>query len=333
MKFLIVGLGSVGLRHAQNLKSIVSCDILAYRARNNTNKEFEEKYNIKTYDELEEALDQKPAGVFITNPTSLHIPVAIECAREGCNLFIEKPLSDQLKGISELERIVHEKKLVCLIGCNFRFHPGLKHVKKLLEDQEIGKIISARIQTGEFLPDWHPGEDYRTGYSAKKSLGGGVILTLIHEIDYALWFFGKPKEVFSFAGKLSHLEVDVEDTAEILMKYPEGKIIEIHMDYVQRTPSRSCQIIGEEGTILWDYQKNQVELYRADEEKWQFFPGEKKFERNHMFVEEIKHFLSAIEGKEKPLVSLKDGKEALKIALAAKTSASIGKIVELNHGN
>jgi predicted dehydrogenase len=331
MKFLVAGLGSIGQRHIKNLSGLRSCDILAYRVRKRTLDGLVEKYNVKTYVDLEEALDQKPDSILVTNPTSHHIPVAISSARRGCHLFIEKPLSDQLDGTDELERLVGKKNLVCLIGCNFRFHPGLGLVKKLLDDQEIGKVISARIQAGEYLPDWHPEEDYREGYSARKDLGGGVILTLIHELDYAYWFFGKPAKVFCFADKLSKLDIDVEDTAEILMKYPDGNVIEIHLDYIQRTPSRSCQIIGEKGTILWDYHKNLVELFTAKSGMWKSFPGESDFERNQMFVDEMRHFLSCIEGKEKSLISLRDGKEVLKIALAVKESAKTGIPVELNH--
>lgn len=329
MKFLIAGLGSIGERHLKNLKSLIDCEILAYRVRKRERKGPDEKQGVKTFEDLEEALDQRPDGVLVTNPTSLHIPVALASARRGAHLFIEKPLSDRLDGLDELERIVKEKNLACLTGSNFRFHPGLQLIKELLMKEKIGKIVSARIQAGEYLPDWHPSEDYREGYSAKNSLGGGVILTLIHEIDYAYWFFGIPLQVFSFAEKLSTLEIDVEDTAEILLKYPEGRIIEIHLDYLQRSPSRSCQIIGEEGTILWDYQKNQVELFSIKNRNWQIFPGEKGFERNQMFMEEMRHFIRAIEGRERPHVPIEDSIEVLKIALAAKESAREGKVVTL----
>ncbi len=333
MKFLIAGLGSIGQKHLHNLKNFLPCEILAYRVQKRELKEIEEKFGIKTYDDLEEALNERPDGVLVTNPTSLHIPVALSSAKRGCHLFIEKPLSDHLEGVNELEQIVKEKNLVCLIGCNFRFHPGLRLIKGFLDRQQIGKIISARIQTGEYLPNWHPWEDYREGYSAKKSMGGGVILTLIHELDYAYWFFGMPEKVFAFAGKLSQLEIDVEYTTEILLKYPNGMIAEIHLDFIQRAPSRSCQIIGEEGTITWDYQKNQVELFSAKNGKWQIFPGEKDFQRNQMFTEEMKHFLTAMEGKERPLVTLEDGREVLKIALAAKESANKDKVVALKDGD
>jgi len=330
MKFLIAGLGSIGERHLKNLKSLYDCEILAYRVIERDRNDLVKKYGVKSLRDLKEALDLRPDGVLVTNPTSLHIPVALASARRECNLFIEKPLSHQLDGVLELERIVHEKDLVCLVGCNFRFHPGLMKIKSFLEEGRIGKVLSARIEAGEYLPDWHPREDYREGYSAKNSLGGGAILTLIHEIDYAYWFFGLPEKVFAFAEKLSPLQMDVEDTAEILLKFSDEKIVEIHLDYLQRSPSRSCQIIGEEGTILWDYQKNQVELFTAKNRNWQIFPGEKCFERNQMFLEEMRHFVSVVEGREKPQVTLKDGIEVLKIALAAKESAREGKVVKIS---
>ena len=172
MKFLIIGCGSIGTRHLKNLKSISAGEIIAYRPRNKTIKKLEDEYHIKTYSDLTEALNQNPDAVLVTNPTSLHIQTALSAAKQGCHIFIEKPISNTLDGINELIDIVHKKNLDVLVGCNLRFYPCLQFIKTLLDEKRIGKVVSARVQIGQYLPDWHPWEDYRNMYSAQKLLGG-----------------------------------------------------------------------------------------------------------------------------------------------------------------
>lgn len=329
MKFLIIGCGSIGTRHLKNLKSISAGDIIACRTRKKNIRKLENKYHIKTYTNLTEALDQNSDAVLVTNPTSLHIQSALAAAKHGCHLFIEKPISDTLNGIDELVDIVHKKNLVVLIGCNLRFHPCLQFIKKLLNEERVGKIISARVQMGQYLPDWHPWEDYRTMYSAHQSLGGGIILDAIHELDYISWLLGDVTQVFSFSDKLSNLDIDTEDVAEILLRFESGAIAEVHLDYVQRYPSRSCEIIGEEGSIVWNLNEGTVKVYTAGKKEWKLFEQPKGYDMNQTYIDEMAHFINCIEGKEETLIDITDGLEVLKIALAAKESAKNGKIIKI----
>jgi len=239
MKLLVIGCGSIGERHIRNLKALSVGDIIANDISVNRLVEIEKAYGIKTYIDIEEALAQKPDAVLIATPTSSHLPQALVASKRGCHLFIEKPLSHTLDGVDELIEIVAQKKLVALISCNMRFHHSILLMKELLDRGSIGKVISARLQSGFYLPDWHPDEDYRESYSANKHLGGGVILDGIHEIDYIRWFLGEIRQVFCFAGKFSNLEIDTEDIAEILLKFETGAIAEIHLDYIQRFRGRS----------------------------------------------------------------------------------------------
>lgn len=328
MKILIVGCGSIGQRHFKNLSNLSNAEIMAYRSKKKKVPNLDVKYNFTTYSTLPEALAQEPDAVLITNPTSLHIKSALAAAKNGCHLFIEKPISDTLNGINELMDIVHEKNLTVLMGCNLRFHPGLQLIKKLLDENRIGKVVSARVQMGQYLPDWHPWEDYRNMYSASETLGGGIILDAVHELDYIRWFLGDITEVFSFSDKLSNLDIDTEDVAEILLRFKSGVIAEVHLDYVQRSASRSCQIIGEDGTILWGPEEG-VKLYSADEKKWESFKPSKNYDINQTYIDEMVHFINCIEGKEAPLINIMDGIEVLKIALAAKESSKTGKLIKI----
>ncbi len=329
MRTLVVGCGSIGKRHIRNLKALRAGDIIAHDLRPERCREVEREYGVKAYTNLEEALAQKADVALICTPTSLHIPPALSAARNGCHLFIEKPLSHSLEGVDELLEVVAEKGLVTLVGCNMRFHHGIAKMKELLKKESIGRVLCARVQAGQYLPDWHPWEDYRQGYSANMSLGGGVILDGVHEIDYITWFLGEVSQVVCFSGRLSSLEIDTEDTAEILMRFKSGAMAEVHLDYIQRAYGRSCQIIGEEGTILWDFNDKQVKLYSARTKEWQLFPEEPGYDINQMYIEEMKHFIQCLEGKAKPMQDINAGKRILEITLAAKESTRTGKVINL----
>jgi predicted dehydrogenase len=337
MKILFIGLGSIGQRHLRNLRRLVgdSVQVIAYRVQREApvlndllqvqeGVDLAERYDVLEFDDLDEALNEKPDIAFITNPTSQHIETALRAARAGCHLFIEKPLGSSLEGVEELVDLVASKRLVSTVAYQLRFHPGLKQVHNWLQKKRIGSLLSASLRQGEYLPDSHPYEDYRIGYAARKKLGGGVIFMHIHEFDYALWLFGLPSRVMAIGGKYSELEIDVEDAVTVLMECEyEGRSLPVTLmlDYLQSPPERSCIIVGDQGRIQWDYYAGQAILTLRDgETELMDFKG---FDRNTMFEEELKQFLDAVAGKASPLVDLQSGVESLKIALSAKKDLSI----------
>jgi predicted dehydrogenase len=188
-------------------------------------------------------------------------------------------------------------------------------------------VVAARVEVGQYLPDWHPSEDYRQGYSARHDLGGGVILDAIHEIDYIRWLLGPVRSVACFAGTLSRLEVETEDTAAVLLRFAGGAIGEVHLDYVQRAYSRTCQVIGDEGTIRWDYGAGEARVYRADSRAWEAFPNPDGWRPNQMYVDELNHFLRCLAGTERPALDVHDAARVLDVALAAKASSQSGRVI------
>ena len=334
MKILFVGLGGIGQRHLRNLyaKFGDSVSFLAYRVRDlrktvtpeltiKEGVDFIEKYNVEVFSDLDEALLQKPDVVFVCNPSSFHIPVCIKAAKAGCHIFVEKPLSHSMDGVDELMDLCEAKNLTTFVGFQLRFHPCYPKVKKLIEEEAIGKLLSVRAEVGEYMPGFHKWEDYRGLYTSKKELGGGVVLCQIHEIDYLYDLFGVPTAISSVGGHISSLEIDVEDMAEVLMGVPfEGANlpISLHMDFVQRPPSRNCKIIGEKGTITMDFVKSTVTVDIVNEKQkvYGFI-----FERNDLFVKEIDHFFDCVFFNSKqPIVSIEEGAVSLAIALAIKQS-------------
>jgi predicted dehydrogenase len=344
MKILIMGLGGIGQRHLRNLRSLGRNDleIIAYDPRTNLpvltdqlkiedEASLEEKYNLVTFSDVQQALAQKPQAVFVCNPTSLHVPAALQAAREGCALFIEKPLSHNLEHVDELISLVQSRGLVAAVGYQMRFHPCLQRLQTLVQEKIIGRILSVRAVVGEYLPGWHTYEDYRQGYAARQDLGGGVILSQIHERDYLYWLFGMPRRIFGLGGHLSNLEVDVEDTADILMEcFMDGHPVPIslHQDYVQNPSSRSCEIVGDAGKILVDLRALTVTVYNGLGNQVEAISYE-GFQRNQLFMDELKCFFDSMQGKSTLLVNLHDGMQSLRMALAAKESLATGKVVEI----
>tara|TARA_Y100000590_G_scaffold463122_1_gene629057 strand:- start:22008 stop:23006 length:999 start_codon:yes stop_codon:yes gene_type:complete len=327
LKFLIAGYGSIGKRHLENLISTNNSKIIVYSKRKDLSNL--RKKNIKIFNSLEKCLAEKPNIGFITNETVHHVPTSKKLANAGLNLFIEKPLSNSTKSVSELVKLTKTKKLVTLMGCNLRFHECIKKIKSLIEQEKIGKIISVQVECGTYLPDWHPNEDYSKGYSARDDLGGGVVLTCIHEIDYLYWFFGEVKEVFSFTGKFSNLKIKSDDLSAIIMKFRNNVIAEIHLDYFQKPETRSCKIIGTKGMIVWNSSNNQVKLYNLKNNKWSTKLKIKNYKKNDMYKKELAHFINCIKQKKKSLNDISQGQYVLKIALGIIKSSKLKRVVTI----
>ena len=325
MKILIVGFGSIGKRHLKNIISKTNSEIIILTQRNDLG--YLKKDNIKVFNTLKECLQEKPDIGFITNETVQHVPIAIKLANAGLDIFLEKPLSNSMISVNKLLSIVNRKKLVTLMGCNLRFHDGIKKIKSLIEKQTIGKIISVKVECGTYLPDWHPYENYSKGYAARDDLGGGVVLTCIHELDYLYWFFGKIKEVFSITGKFSDLKIKTTDLSAIILRFENNIIGEVHLDYFQKPEIRSCKIIGTKGTIYWDSLKNEVEVFNFKTQKWHTKLKIKNYKKNDMYERELKHFINCVNKEEKPINDVSQGSYLLKVALGIIKSSKLKKAI------
>jgi predicted dehydrogenase len=272
----------------------------------------------------------EPHAVVICNPTAFHMQIALPAAEAGCHLFLEKPVSHSLEHINELQSTLNKTGKSCLVGFQFRFHPGLKHVKTLLDDGVIGDILHARVCWGEYLPNWHPWEDYRQSYSARTDLGGGVLLTLCHPFDYLRWLFGEVSEVYGRVSNSGTLEIEVEDIAEVGLQFATGVQGYVHLDYLQRPPSHWLEIVGTQGTLRWDNADGDVKWWSEKTEAWISMTAPEGFERNQLFLEEMRHFLDVTNGEAKPICTLEDGLRTLKIVLAAYQSSEKTECVVLD---
>jgi predicted dehydrogenase len=326
MKFMIAGLGSIGRRHLRNLVALGEKDILLYRTGRGTLPD-DELVGYPVESDLQAALAHRPQAVIVANPTALHLQVAIPAAEQGCHLLLEKPVSHNLEGLDQLQRVVARGGGQVLVGFQFRYHPGLQAVQALLHQGAVGRPLCARAHWGEYLPDWHPWEDYRQGYSARPDLGGGVVLTLSHPLDYLRGLFGDVQALWAFTSNQSDLNIPVEDTAEIGLRFENSMLATVHLDYVQRPPAHYLEIIAEQGTIRWDNDTGEVQWFNAKDNMWTSVPVSEGFERNQLFLSEMTHFLDIVHGKAQPVCTLDDGIRALELVLAAHASADKGRLV------
>lgn len=320
MKILIAGLGSIGRRHLRNLQDMNIGEFVLLRSRRATLPD-DELVGIPTEQNLTEALQRhQPDAVIVSNPTAFHLDIAIPAAQAGCHLLLEKPISHTMEQVPALAKIVAQKNLKVLVGFQFRFHIGLQRIKALLDNGTIGAVTSIHAHWGEYLPAWHPWEDYRIGYAAREDLGGGVLLTLCHPFDYLRWLIGEVQSVFAMTAQQGGLEISVEDTANTMLRFENGALGFVHLDYVQRPPTHTLHITGQRGRILWDNADGEVHWSQDSSEIWQTEKLPTHFERNTLFLQEMKHFIACIESDTEPCVNLTDGIAALQIVLAAKAS-------------
>lgn len=328
MKSVIVGLGSIGKRHLENLINLGEKDIVLLRTYHSTLKDtgFDTFPVITTMDD---ALALKPDAVIIANPTKLHIRTAIPAAEAGCSILMEKPISDSFSGIDDLKKALQTGGGRFLTGFHFRFNPGLRQVQKWLQENKIGKVVSANVCWGEYLPDWHPWEDYRQSYAARADLGGGVVNTLCHPLDYLRWLLG---EGIALNATISNqgLGLDVEDTADIMVQFASGAQVHVHLDYIQRPGEHTLKLVGTEGTITWDNATTIARCFSPALKTWEEVQPPTGFVRNTMFMDEMSHFINVARRDAYPICTLDDGIAALEMTQAIFKSARTGCSVKLN---
>lgn len=327
MKFLIAGFGSIGRRHFRNLKALGEKDILLYRTGRSQLDDAELAGHVVERD-LAAALAHKPDAVIVANPTALHLDVAIPAAQAGCHILLEKPISHSLAGVDELAAVAKASGSRILVGFQFRFHPGLQQAAQIIQSGALGAPLSARAHWGEYLPNWHPYEDFRGSYAARADLGGGVVLTLCHPFDYLRWLLGEVNSVWGSLGRSSELAIEVESQAEVGLEFSNGALASVHLDYLQRPGGHWLQIVCANGTLHWDAASGALVQRSADGSEREY-PPPSGFERNELFLEQTRHFVDVVSGAAQPSCTLADGQRALQIALAVHQSAQDGVRVKL----
>jgi predicted dehydrogenase len=284
MKVLFFGLGSIGMRHAKLLLDHFDVDIAAYRSGNGQSLP-----SIREFSTLEDAFYFQPDIAFITNPTDLHIETAIACAERSIHLFIEKPLSNRIKGIDQLIRLIRKNNLVNHVAFCLRYHPVIKYLKTAVDHTTS---YYSRTICSSYLPLWRPEQDYRKSYSADKSRGGGVIHELVHELDYNEYLFGKVNRMTKTSGKASNLEISAEDFSEIQLDHANGLQSHISIDFFSHLRERAIRIYYPDKVITGDIINRTVRIFREHE-----LAKEITFDEENMYLNQLRSFFNAIDRK------------------------------------
>lgn len=328
MRALIVGWGSIGQRHARCLRMLApSCELIIWRSgavsRANRADESEGHWVYSAEEAIAAAVD----FAIIANPATRHIATALVLAEHGIPLLIEKPLSDTAERVDELRRLCSVRGVPAMVGYVLRFHPLLKAVGTVLRAGAVGHVASARLEVGQYLPDWRPGRDWLETVSAKRDLGGGALLELSHEIDLACWLFGNPIAVTARIPPATLPGIDVEDMAELLVDTEHGTLVSIHLDMLRRPARRSLSIVGANGAIEADLLTSQARCWSAIEDGWQDVAAPAPV-GDEIFVHQLQHFIDCLDDGKQPEIGLDDGERVLRVVAAARRSAEEGRAVK-----
>lgn len=325
---LIIGIGSIGKRHINNLIGLGYNNIVLVSRSGNVGENLN---HLPCYTNTQQAIENHAiTHAFVCTPTSKHlIDLTILVENNIQNIYLEKPVSHNFEGIEELVTLSKNFKRF-VVGFDLHFDPGLNKVRQLILDKNIGNILSTNAFVGQYLPDWRPHEDHRKGMSASIEKGGGVLLDLIHEFDYVRWFLGTPTRLGSLVQHNKSLEIETEDLADVLIAFENNCTATIHLDYHQKKLVRNCIITGTNGTIKWDLSACQVDWIGKDKQEHQF--NYKNFERNDRYVSIVKAFMNENEFDDR-LVNLDDALVSLKMVLATKKSAQTNSFIDLKNFN
>jgi predicted dehydrogenase len=321
----VVGTGSAGTRHARNLLDagldVVFVSRTADGPRSVGTKE------VTVVDDLGAALAAADVAV-VANPTSLHLDVLRRAIESGCHVLCEKPVATGASGVRAVAARAAAQGLVIAVDCQMRFHPLAVEMRELVRDGAIGVVVDVESTQGEHLADYHPDEDYRTSYAARADLGGGVLLTQIHQLDLLYWLLGPFDTAFAVGGPRSELELDVEDTVSYLLRSATGVPARGHVDYTQRPKRFEVTVTGTGGRVQWDYYAGMLRHHRADGSSER--ATDPSFERNSMFRALVDDFLTAIDEQGSPRTTLSDAAHELAVVDAVKRSMAEGRAIAVD---
>ena len=250
MRIAVLGQGSIGRRHTE-IALALGHELSVY----DPDPSAEPPPSAHVAGSVRECLEGAEAAI-VASPSSAHVAHARAAIELGVPVLVEKPLALDAAHAAELDFLARERGTMLSVAMNLREHPGVRALSALVSDGAVGNILRASAWCGSWLPDWRPASDYRKSYSARSELGGGVLLDVaVHELDYLLWIVGPARSVSALARHASELETDVEDVALIAIELVSGGVAEIGVDYLDRSYTRGCRIVGSAGTLHWSWEE------------------------------------------------------------------------------
>jgi len=318
MNILVIGYGSIGKRHVDNLLKLRQIDqIIVCSNHLDSFQNHPEKERLKLVRSLEElspmmSKERQFDFAIIANETYKHVETANTIAESGINLFIEKPISDSITKAISLKKIAEKSNIKIFVAYNFRFLGAIQYIKNQISSGIIGKLYFAEIEVGQYLPSWRPLSDYRESYSARKEQGGGAALDLSHEIDYMRYLFGGPISWKIMKSKVSDLDINSEDIFKGIYRFSNGFLCSVHTDYIRHNKKRKMNIVGSKGSVECDFIKKYIKMQKNSGEI-SLIEDARLFDVDESYKSELNHFIECIEKDKTPQITLDDGIEVLKL--------------------
>jgi len=326
MKFLVVGLGSMGKRRIRNLKALNEDEIIGFDIKVERCKEAVEKYQIIAYSDFSECLAEKPDAIVISTPPDLHMKYAKEAIRNKIHFFTEASVVQD-----KMEEVIIGLKNFDIIGlpsCTMRYHPIVKKVNEVLESGKLGKVLAFTYHSGQYLPDWHPWEDYRKFYVSQKETGACREIVPF-ELVWLTSTFGQIRSVFADKDKLSNLDVDIDDIYNTILEFKNRIKGVLTVDVIVRTPIRQLKILTENGMITADWYENIVSFF-TKEKGWSHSkidsgkPDKGCIHGERMYVQEMEHFIKSIKKETIQNYTFEEDLKILKVLEKIEKSSEIG---------
>ncbi|CUR50914.1 Oxidoreductase-like protein [Nitrosotalea devaniterrae] len=334
MKFLVVGLGSMGKRRIRNLKYLNHTDVIGCDTSQERRSEVESKYSVKTFSSIDDAFAQKPDAVIISTPPDKHYDIAVKTAEHGFPFFMEANVIPD--GFDKVVSICSKKRVFYAPSCTMRFNPSLRKVNELVKKKSIGKVLSFVYHVGQYLPDWHPYEDYRIFYVSKKETGACREIVPF-ELNWLSWTFGDIANLTAMKRKVSKLESDIDDIYATILEFESGIVGNLVVDVLSRVPYRSLKIIGEEGVITWEWVEKKVRVYHTSTKSWEEHvepPGIKMegyVAEENQYIDEMSSFVSGLQDPSNYSHNPQSEQRILDILKKIEESSDKGKQEKVKH--
>jgi len=330
MKVLILGCGSIGIRHLQALEKINDFEIAAYRTQKGK-KEVPKNLlrKLRVFFDEKEAFAWNPHFMIVSNPTSLHLEYLLKAIDHNIDALIEKPVANSYKQIKQVEDKIRRRKNIVCVGFNLRFHPIIRQIRQILSAGKYGKPLKADLFVGQYLPNWHPYEDFRESYASKKEMGGGALRTLCHEIDLGQHWFGDYDEVFSRVSKISDLDIDVDDNADILAEMKSGTLVNITMDYLNPVLERRGRILFEKGLLEYNFSNMDLTFTHYATKERELLLKIDNYDYNAQYVCQMEQFIAKSSGE---ICTLEEGVNVTRIIDECEKSSRTGRALHVQTG-
>ena len=264
--------------------------------------------------------------MIVSNPTSLHLRYLLKAIDHNINALIEKPVASSYREIKPVENKIKDRKNKVYVGFNLRFHPIVREVSKIITTNRYGKVLKADLFVGEYLPYWHPYEDYRASYAAKKELGGGALRALCHEIDLGQYWFGDYNKVFSKVSKISGLDINVDDNTDIFAEMKNGILLKITMDYLNPVVERRGRILFEKGLLKYNFSNMDITFTDYATKEGKLLLKIENYDYNAQYKCQMEKFINK---SNEEICSLEEGISVTRIIDKCEESSQTGRMLRV----